>query len=53
MLPMARSDPELAVVNVGRYDLFEPSLAIFRFYKVHQCVVDVGAIGQEETAARA
>ena len=51
MLPVSRSDPELAVVYIRRHDLLESSLSVLGLHKVHECIVDVSSSGQEEAAA--
>ncbi len=52
MLPMATGLPQLGVVHVRRDHLGEASAPVFVTHQGHQLIVDVGASGQEEAAAR-
>ena len=53
MFPVARADPELAVVDVGGDHFLVASLTILTADELNQGVVDVGSLGKEEAAARA
>jgi hypothetical protein len=50
---MAGRHPQLRVVDVWRDDLFKPALPVLGLDGVHQHVVDVGPLRQEEGRARA
>ena len=51
VLVMARGLPQVDVVEIGRHDLLEASLAVLEAHELHELVVDLGAVWQEEGAA--
>ena len=51
VFPVPRSDPELAVIDVGGDHFLVPSLSILAADEFNQGVVYVGPLRQEETAA--
>ena len=52
VLPVARSEPELRVEDVGRDDLLEAALAVLAAEVLDQRVVNEGAVRREEARAR-
>lgn len=53
VLPVARGLPELRVEDIGSDDFFKATHAVSSLDEVHQSVVDVSSLGEEEAAARA
>lgn len=52
MCPVARCDPQLAVVDVGGDHLLVASLPVLSSNELHECIVDVSTAREEEAAAR-
>lgn len=53
MIPVARRDPQLAIVDVWRDHLLVAPLAVLLADEVNESVVDVGSMGKEKTTSRA